>query len=224
MLDFSFLKNPSIVGGFISGTGFTILVAFIGVLIGIVIGMLLAIGKIIGNKFVRGLCTVYINFIRSTPLLIQLYLIYYVTPFIAQDFNISIQMSGLLAGIVAVGLNSGAYVAEIFRAGIMSVDKGQFEAARSLGLNYKQTLAKIIVPQAIKNILPALGNEFTTVIKESAIISIVGAKDLMFYANQLRNITYNPFAPLFVAAIIYFIVVFSLTKLVSIWERKLQND
>lgn len=224
MFDFSFLSNPSILGGFISGIGVTLTVAFVGVIIGVVIGLLLAIAKLVGNKFLRGLATTYINFMRSTPLLVQLYIFYYVPPYIAQDFGSNLAMSGMTAGIIAVGLNSGAYVAEIFRAGIMSVDKGQTEAARSLGFNYRQTLRYIVVPQAIKNILPALGNEFTTVIKETAIISVVSAKDLMFYGNQIRNLTYNPFPGLFFCAICYFVIVFGISKLVSIWERKLQND
>ena len=225
LYDFDFLLNPEILMGFASGIGTTLSVAFFGVLIGIFLGVFLAIGKLLGNKPVKALCTIYINFVRGTPLLIQLYMIYYIPDFILNAYGLgTLGLNGYVVGIVAVGLNSAAYVAEIFRGGILSVDKGQFEAASSLGFDYKKTLRLIILPQALKNILPTLGNEFIVVIKETAIISVIATKDLMFYANQIRSTTGNPFAALIFAALIYFIIIYVLSKLVKMWEEKLQND
>jgi polar amino acid transport system permease protein len=225
LVDFSFLANWSYILDFLSGIMTTLSISLFGVIIGIVIGVLLAIGKLIGNKFVKAICTIYINFVRGTPLICQLYMIFYVPDFISNALYG--QQTGLInpysAALIAIGLNSAAYVAEIFRGGILSIDKGQFEASRSLGLSYVQSLKTVILPQAIKNILPSLGNEFISVIKETAIVSVIGLKDLMFYANQVRNLTWNPFPALFSAAIIYFILVYSLTRLVQLWERKLQN-
>ena len=225
LYDFSFLLNESVIKDFLSGIATTLEIALLGVLIGICFGLILAIGKLLGNKFIRAICTTYITLIRSTPLILQLYMIHYVTPFVYLALNdTSLIMSAFISSVIAVGLNSAAYVAEIFRSGILAVDKGQFEAAQSLGFNYTKTLRLIIVPQATKNIFPALVNELTSVTKETAIISVVGAHDLMFYGNQMRAITMNPFTGLFVAGICYFVVVYTLTKLTNVLERKLQND
>ncbi|MDR3215742.1 MAG: amino acid ABC transporter permease [Bacilli bacterium] len=225
LYDFSFFFNQQVILDLISGLFCTLSIAFFGIIIGIIIGIILAIGKLVGNKFVRGVVTVYINFVRGTPLLLQLYMLYYVPAFIWHEMSgASLNWSNYIVGMLAVGLNSAAYVGEIFRAGINSVDKGQFEAASSLGFDYKTSLKLIIMPQAIKNILPALGNEFIALTKETAIISVIGARDLMFYSKQATAITYNPFTPLFMAGILYFIVVYSLTKGVSIIERKFAND
>lgn len=228
LYDFSFLMNSEVVLGFAKGLGITLSVAALGLVIGISLGILLAVAKLVGNKFLKGLATVYINFVRGTPLLVQLYLIAYVPDFISMQLtgHPLLQFNGaiIVYSIIAVGLNSAAYVAEIFRAGILSIDKGQFEASYSLGLNYVKTLKIIILPQAIKNILPALGNEFISVVKETAIISVIAATDLMFFGKQIANTLYNPFAPIFFVAIVYFIVVYCLTKLVNIWEGKLKND
>lgn len=228
LYDFSFLLNTEVILGFVKGLGITLLVALVGLIIGIAFGILLSVAKLVGNKFLKALATIYINFVRGTPLLVQLLIIAVVPDYISNQINgtplLTFSGAVLVYSIIAIGLNSAAYVAEIFRAGMLSVDKGQFEASASLGLNYTKTLKLIILPQAIKNILPALGNEFISVIKETAIISIIGATDLMFFANQMKNTLYSPFAPLFFASILYFIVVYILTKLVGIWERKLQND
>lgn len=220
LYDFSFLLNKEVVMGFISGIGTTISIAFLGVLIGIIIGIFLAIGKLLGNKPIRAICVSYINFVRGTPLLLQLTMVYYIPTY----FFPGISLPSYLAGVIAIGLNSAAYVAEIYRGGILSIDKGQLEAARSLGMNYKQSLKLIIIPQATKNVLPTLGNEFISVIKETAIVSVIATKDLMFYANQIRNTTSNPFPSLFLAAMIYFVIVMGLTKVVEKVEEKLKND
>ena len=166
----------------------------------------------IGNK----ISTIYVNIIRGTPVLLQLMIIYYV---IFKSVNINI----VIVGILAFGLNSAAYVSEIIRSGLISVDKGQMEAGRSLGLSYGQTLQKIIVPQAIRNVLPALGNEFVVVIKESSIVSIIGIADLMYKANTVRGNTFQPFEPLLVAALVYFLLTFTLSKLLAYIEKRMRN-
>ncbi|MEG0283787.1 MAG: amino acid ABC transporter permease [Erysipelotrichales bacterium] len=220
LYDFSFLANKGVLIDFFKGLGTTMSIALFGVIIGIIIGIILAIFKLSNSKILRGIATSYINFVRGTPLILQMYFIFYVPALI----NPSLDFPPFLAGVVAVGLNSAAYVAEIFRGGILSVDKGQTEAARSLGLNHKKTLSMIIVPQAFKTVLPSLGNEFINVIKETAIISVIGAHDLMYYGKQAGTLTLNPYPGLILAGVMYFVVVYILTKLVGLLERRLQND
>ncbi|RAK06922.1 amino acid ABC transporter membrane protein (PAAT family) [Halanaerobium saccharolyticum] len=225
-MDFSFLADYK--GFFIRGTQITILLAFFAVLFGILIGIVLAMFKISSNKFLKGIASVYIEFIRGTPLLVQLFIIYYGLPYLGiefPDFPLFGQNVGdFMAGVIAMSVNSGAYVAEIFRAGIQAVDKGQMEAARSLGMPYLMSMKKIILPQAFKNILPALGNEFIVVIKESAIVSIIGIHDLMYNADTVRGNTFKPFAPLIVAAVIYFVITFTLSKFVGLLEKRMDTE
>jgi len=225
LVDFSFLFNQGMILNFLQGIGVTLLIAFFGILIGIVLGLLLSIGKLFGNKVIMKLCSAYITFVRCTPMLVQLFIIHFIPPFLSLAlFNTVLIMNPFLSGILTVGLNSAAYVAEIFRGGLNSVDKGQYEAAESLGFNKKQVLQHVIVPQAVKNILPSLGNEFVVIIKETSIVSIIGARDIMFYTNQVRNTIFNPFPPLIVAALIYFVLVYGLIFLLNKWEAKLKND
>ncbi len=201
---------------YLKGTGITIFVSFFGVIFGVVLGMILALMKLSKKKILNKPASMYINFVRGTPLLVQVFLVYYGLP------RIGVGIPDIWLVILAVSLNSAAYVAEIIRAGIQSIDKGQMEAARSLGMHHKMAMRYIIIPQAFKNILPALGNEFIILIKESAIISIVGIHDLMYNTDTLRGITYKPFIPLVYAAIIYFILTYSLSKLLHVAERRLR--
>jgi polar amino acid transport system permease protein len=169
------------------------------------------------NKFLKSISRSYINFVRGTPLLVQVFIVYYGLPLLGFDF-----LPDLWLVIMAVSFNSAAYVAEIVRGGIQSVEKGQMEAARSLGMPHRMAMRYVIIPQALKNILPALGNEFVILIKESAIISVVGIHDLMYNTDTIRGISYRPFSPLVFAAIIYFIITYSLTKLLNVFERRLR--
>ncbi|WP_353092620.1 amino acid ABC transporter permease [Tissierella praeacuta] len=214
-LDF-FLKYYSY---FFKGTATTLLISLFGVIFGTLVGVLLALMKLSNNKILKGISASYIEVVRGTPLILQIYLIYHGLPMI-----LPLPDSRIFLGTVAVLLNSSAYVAEIIRAGIQSIDKGQMEAARSLGMTSGMSMMYIIIPQAFKNILPALGNEFIVLVKESAIISVIGVQDLMYNADTLRGITYKPFAPLIYAGIIYFIITFSLSKLIGILERRLGSD
>lgn len=226
-MNFEFLKvyYPLL----IEGTVMTIVLAFLTVLFGTFIGMFVSILKLnnqttvgkIASKVANG----YVAFFRGTPLMIQLYLLYYGLPQLGIKYpTIPGLSTAFLVGVLALSINSGAYISEIFRAGIQAVDKGQMEAGRSLGLSERQTLRFIILPQAIKNILPALGNEFIVIIKESAIVSIIGLSDLMYTADVIRMATFNPFAVLIVVAVIYFILTAGLSKLLQIFEGRLNQD
>ncbi|QIB26884.1 amino acid ABC transporter permease [Caloranaerobacter azorensis] len=213
-MDFSFLAKYYMF--FIYGLKNTILLAIFSVCLGVILGIFLALMKISKNRILNMISTSYIEFIRGTPLLVQLYIIYYGLP------NIGIDLPDFLAGIIALSINSAAYVAEIIRAGIQAVDKGQMEAARSLGMTHNMTMKYIIIPQAFKNILPALGNEFIVVIKESSIVSIIGIHELMYNADTVRGNTFQPFEPLIVVALIYFIITFTLSKLLGLAERRMR--
>jgi len=215
-LDFSFL--PKYYLFFIDGVRFTIFLAFFTVLIGFVLGVLLALMRLSNKKILNVISASYVEFIRGTPILVQLYIVFYGLP------NIGITLPDTIAGIIALSINSAAYIAEIVRAGIQAVDKGQMEAARSLGMSHSMGMRFIIIPQAVKNILPALGNEFITVIKESSIASIIGIHELMYNADTVRGNTFRPFEPLIIAAVMYFILTFSLSKLVGTFERRMKTS
>ncbi|QXM05439.1 amino acid ABC transporter permease [Crassaminicella indica] len=201
---------------FISGTGVTLFLSFFGVIFGVIFGIFLALMKMSKKAVLRFPSVAYIELVRGTPLLVQLFIVYYGLPLLT-----GVEFPDLMLAIIAVSLNSAAYVAEIIRAGIQSIDKGQMEAARSLGMTNAMAMRYIIIPQAFKNILPALGNEFIVLVKESAIVSVVGIYDLMYRADTVRGISFKPFAPLVIAAIIYFIITFTLSKLVGNLERRL---
>ena len=222
-MDFSFLNRYYVF--FLEGSKNTILLALFTVIFGVVIGMVLALMRLSGKKLLKFLASAYVEFIRGTPLLVQLYIIYYGLPKMGIDFStipfIGDTYGDFIAGIITLSINSGAYVAEIIRSGIQAVDKGQMEAARSLGMKHSTAMMYIIIPQGLKNILPALGNEFIVVIKESSIVSIIGIQDLMYKADTVRGNTFQPFEPLIVAAVIYFIMTFTLSKVLGIAERRM---
>lgn len=200
----------------------TVIIAFCAALMGVVIGFLIAVvrsnhDKTGRMKILNFLCNVYLTVIRGTPTMVQLLIIYYVI------FS-SVSISKLLVAILAFGINSGAYVAEIFRSGIMSIDNGQFEAARSLGLSYKTTMISVILPQAFKNVLPALANEFIVLLKETSISGYIGLNDLTRGGDIIRSITYDAMLPLFAVAVIYLVLVVILSQLVKKLERRLRSN
>ena len=200
---------------YVKGAGYTILIAVIGVLFGSIVGGLLALMKLSKTKPLKWLASAYIEYVRGTPLLVQIFLVYFGSSALGLDLN------ALVSGCLAMALNSGAYVAEIIRAGINGVAKGQTEASRSLGMNQRQAMQFIIFPQAIKNILPALGNEFVTIIKESSVMSVIGVSELMFQAGVIQGASFKPFLPIVLASAIYFVLTFSLTRLLNLFEKKL---
>lgn len=201
---------------YINGTIATLQISFFGVVFGSLLGIFLSLFRMSNVKFVKWISTAYIEIVRGTPLILQVYLVYYGLPMV-----FPVPDSRMFLGTLAVILNSAAYIAEIIRAGIQSIDGGQMEAARSLGMSYGLSMRHIIIPQALKNILPALGNEFVTLVKESAIISVIAIPDLMYNADTLRGITYKPFTPLIIAGIIYFTITFTLSKILGALEGRL---
>lgn len=206
----------------LQGLGNTLIIAACAALMGIIIGFLIAIvrsnhDKTGHMKFLNFLCNIYLTVIRGTPAMVQLLIIYYI-------IFASLSVNKIFVAILAFGINSGAYVAEIFRSGIMSIDNGQFEAARSLGLTYRQTMISVILPQAFKNVLPALANEFIVLLKETSISGYIGLNDLTRGGDIIRSITYDPFLPLIGVAIIYLVLVVILSSLVKKLERRLRRN
>ncbi len=209
---------------YIEGTITTLTVSFFTVTLGTLIGITLAIMKLSKNDLLKFVASSYIEIVRGTPLIVQALLLFALITlpdfYIGNNFN----LARAIPGILALSINSSAYIAEIIRAGILAVDKGQREAGESLGMNNFDIMKYIIMPQAIKNILPAIGNEFVVLIKESSILYIVGIQELMAKTDTIRASTYRPLEPLIVTSIIYFCITFSISKIIGNFERKLQKD
>ena len=224
--NFSFL--PKYGPYFLKGIGYTLLLAVVSVLLAVIPALLLAIMRLSKNKLVKGISGAYIAIFRSTPLLVQLSIIYFGLfgavriPNSWQLFGF-IPMSRFIPGVVALALNSSAYVAEIFRGGILAVDIGQTEASRSLGLTAWSTMKLVVLPQAIKNVLPALANEIITMVKESSICSMLGMVELMFAAKTVASTTYISLGPYVVAAVIYFCINYPASKGIEAIERRMRR-
>ncbi|OOM76172.1 amino acid ABC transporter permease [Clostridium sp. BL-8] len=242
-MNFSFLHKYQ--DYFLRGAVVTIILSFFAVFIGTILGLLLTLlrrtnirpirfvlnqfgidCKESNNPFIKFLvdgnpikfiASVYIEFVRGTPLLVQIYIIYIGVPSL-----LGINIPDMIVAAIALFLNSAAYVAEIIRAGIEAVDKGQMEAARSLGMNGRRAMLYIIIPQAFKNILPALGNEFIAIIKDSSMVSVIGVAELMYNANTVRGSIALGLEPVIVAAMIYFVITFTLTRILGIVERRMK--
>ena len=201
----------------------TLKIAILGLIIGIVIGTLIAAVKVMPKykllpRFLNGVCNVYVGFFRGTPIVVQLLLAYYVLfPLMG------IRIGSLNTCILIFGLNSGAYVSEIMRAGIQSVDGGQMEAGRALGMGYAPTMVRIVVPQAIKNILPTLGNEFIALIKDTSVVSFVAAVDLYKVFTEMGNVNYEYLAPYLMMAIIYIVLIMMVTLLFAFIEKLMRR-
>lgn len=215
----------------VNGLGNTLLITVLALLLGLVIGIVIAAVRstydktaegahpTLGRKifgFFNGLCKVYLTVLRGTPVVVQLMIIFYVI-FASSD-------NGIMVAALAFGLNSGAYVAEIIRGGIMSIDNGQFEAGRSLGFNYVQTMWYIVLPQVIKNVLPALLNEFIALLKETSVAGYVAVQDLTKGGDIIRGRTYSAFMPLIAVALIYLVVVMFFSWIAGKVERRLRNS
>ncbi|MBA1392478.1 transporter substrate-binding domain-containing protein [Lactobacillus sp. XV13L] len=202
---------------FIAGVGYTLFISAISVFFGFLLGAILALMRLSNNQIARSVATAYIEFVRGTPLMVQLLFIYF-------GLGVIINIPALLSGIIAVALNSAAYVAEVIRSGINSIAVGQQEAARSLGLSRAKTMRYVIMPQAMKNIWPALGNEFVSLIKESSIVSVIGVKDLIYQSRIVQADTYRGVMPLVITMMLYFIITFGLSSLMKHLERKMNHD
>jgi len=206
----------------LTGTLYTLLITFGAAILGIALGLLLGMGRISRNRFAAGLATVYVTVIRGTPMLLQILFVFLGVPQVFQTIaGRSLNMDPVVTGILALGLNSAAYVAEIVRGGIQSIDKGQMEAARSLGLSYQQAMRHVILPQAFRRIIPPLANEFIVLLKDSSLVSVIGAYELM-YRGKLMGSKHYAYIPFLVgAAAIYLSLTIIFTHLVSRLERRL---
>ncbi len=206
---------------YLQGLGVTLQIAAFAAILGMIIGTILAFMKLSvrrnGKKTILAvIANIYIDVIRGTPSVLQLMIMWFIIFYSAKN--------RVAVAVLSFGINSGAYVAEIVRAGILAVDKGQMEAGRSLGLSRTQTMVSIIIPQAVKNVLPPIGNEFIVLLKETAIVGYVSLTDLTRVANQIASRTYEPFMPLIGAAVIYFVVIKILTILLERFERRLRKS
>lgn len=197
---------------FASGLGYTLLITLVAVILGFVIGVLMALMRLSKSKILRTISGTYIDIIRGTPTMVQLLIIYFI-------IFASVNISAWIVGAIAFGINSGAYIAEIVRGGILSVNIGQTEAGRSLGMTQKQTMWSIVMPQAMKNILPALGNEFVVLIKETAVVGMISNIDLVGAARKVQGRTYDYLIPLLAIAVIYYVVI----KIISTILAKLEK-
>jgi len=214
-LDFSII--PGVMPALLAGARLTVELATIAVAIGLVIGSFVGIARVGHVRIVRLLAGAYVDFIRGTPLLVQLFLVYFGLPSL-----IGRPVPPFVAAIAAMGINSGAYVAEIVRAGIQAIDRGQTEAARSLGLTAAQTMRYVIFPQAIRRIIPPLGNEFIALLKDSSLVSVIALEELLRKGQVVITRTFRPFEVYTVIAILYLIMTLAISKLVSWSERKLK--
>ncbi|MBQ7935435.1 MAG: amino acid ABC transporter permease [Clostridia bacterium] len=202
----------------------TVLIAVLGLLIGSMIGTLIAAVRVMPKykrlpRILDGICSVYVSFFRGTPMVVQLLLFYYVLfPLIGMNIG------SVTVAVLVFGLNSGAYISEIMRGGILSVDPGQMEGGRAMGLSFTATMMKIVIPQAIKNILPTMGNEFITLIKETSIVSFVGATDLYKAFNDIGTNNYEFMVPYLAMALIYIVMVLVISLLIKLMERRLRKS
>lgn len=203
---------------FAKGVGYTILITVISVAAGFVLGTLLALMRLAKSKFLHAIAVCYIEFIRGTPLMVQIMFVYFGIGALIGS------LPALLAGIIAISLNSGAYVAEVIRSGIESIPAGQTEAARSLGLSQGKTYRYVIIPQALKNIWPALGNEFITLLKDSSMVSIIGVTELMYQTQLVQTTTYKGVLPLFITMLLYFVMTFTVSKFLGYFEGKMKHN
>lgn len=213
---------------FLRGAGMTLLVSIIGTILGLIIGLLIGVirtipipdrgVKRIALKFINAILSIYIEIFRGTPMIVQAMVIYYGS---AQAFGID--MNRLSAAIFIVSINTGAYMSEIVRGGIVSIDRGQFEAAHAIGMNHVQTMINVVMPQVIRNILPATGNEFVINIKDTSVLNVISVTELFFQTKSITGITFTYFEPFFIACALYFVMTFSVTRILRFVERKLDG-
>jgi len=214
---------------FIRGAGMTLLISVIGTIVGALIGLVAGIirtipvperkGKRFFIKLVNAILTAYIEFFRGTPMIVQAMVIFYGS---AAAFGID--MDRTFAAIFIVSINTGAYMAEIVRGGVISIDKGQFEAAQAIGMNHIQTMMNVVLPQVIRNILPATGNHFIINIKDTSVLNVIGVTELYFQTKTVAGISFKYFEPFFVACVLYFVMTFTVTIILRYFERKLDGS
>lgn len=211
-----------------NGMKITLIVSIATIVLGLIFGTLMAFMKLSKIRLIRYIANVYVEFIRGTPVLVQIFIVFYGLPIMGIDIPTvvigGLDVSRLLSGTLALTVNTTAYVCEIVRSGIQSIDIGQTEGARALGMSNRKAMTYIILPQAIKNILPALGNEFVTIIKTSSQISVIGIAELMYVADTIRGISFKPMSPLIIISLIYFIITFTLSCAIKKLEKHLNKS
>jgi len=213
---------------FIRGAGVTLLISIIGTIIGSIIGLLIGVIRTIPMpergfrkiilKVINTILSIYVEVFRGTPMIVQAMVIYY-----GSKQALDIDMTPLLAGIFIVSINTGAYMAEIVRGGIISIDKGQFEAAHAIGMSHIQTMLNVVLPQVIRNILPATGNEFVINIKDTSVLNVIAVTELFFQTKSVAGINYRYFEAFFVASVIYFVMTYTVTRILRYIERKIDG-
>mgnify|MGYP001014333470 CR=1 FL=1 len=213
---------------FLRGAGMTLLISMIGTIIGLIIGILVGIVRTIPMpekgtkrtvlKIINKLLAIYVEFFRGTPMIVQSMVIFYGT---AQAFGI--QMNRIYAGILIVSINTGAYMSEIVRGGIVSIDNGQFEASHAIGMNHMQTMINVVMPQVIRNILPATGNEFVINVKDTSVLNVISVTELFFQTKSIAGATFRFFEPYFIASIIYLIMTITITRILRCIERRMDG-
>lgn len=216
MFDFKLLFDsmPLLIDGALT----SLLVTLFSVIVGVLLGLIVAFGRISSRSYLRAISSAFVEFIRGTPLIVQIFIVYFALP---QLLNIR-GIPPIMAGVLAIGVNSGAYTSEIFRAGIQSVDKGQTEAAKSQGMTYWQTMRYIILPQAFRRVIPPLGNEFVTLIKDSSLVSVIAVTELTYQAKLVAARTYQYFTMYIGTAVVYFVMTFAVSNLLGLLERRLR--
>jgi len=213
---------------FLRGAGMTLLISIVGTLIGTLIGLIVGVvrtipipergSKKVFLKIVNGILSVYIEFFRGTPMIVQAMVIYYGS---AAAFGLNINK--IAAALIIVSINTGAYMSEIVRGGIVSIDKGQFEAAQAIGMNHYQTMINVVLPQVIRNILPATGNEFVINIKDTSVLNVISVSELYFQTKSIAGNNFRYFESFFVACILYFIMTFTVTRILRYLEKKIDG-
>ncbi|WP_125154350.1 amino acid ABC transporter permease [Clostridium rectalis] len=201
----------------LKASGITIELTVISVVLGSLIGIIIALLKLSKNKVIWAIASFYTWIIRGTPMLLQLFFFYYGLPFLG------LELKPMTAAIIGLSLNSGAYMAEIIRGGILAVDKGQFEACKALGFSYSQTMTRVILPQTIKVVIPPVGNEFITMLKDTSLVSTIAMVELMRSAQQIYSANFRPMEPFFIAACIYLALTTIFTAAFALWEKKLSK-
>lgn len=213
---------------FLRGAGMTLLISIIGTIIGAIIGLLAGVIRTIPTperklkrvvlKIVNAVLSMYIEFFRGTPMIVQAMVIFY-----GSAMAFGVDMDRTMAAIFIVSINTGSYMAEIVRGGVISIDKGQFEAAQAIGMNHVQTMMQVVLPQVIRNILPATGNQFIINIKDTSVLNVIGVTELYFQTKTVAGISFKYFEPFFVACVLYFVMTFTVTLILRYIERKLEG-
>ena len=207
----------------LSAMGQTLLLALWGLLFGCVLGIIFGLASVVDNKFANAISKIYVNLIRGVPMIVLAFFVYFGVPYGLKSIGVPLVLSALEAGTICLALNCGAYMSEIIRAGIQSIDKGQMEAARSLGLTYWRSMFRVVLPQAIKNMIPSIVNQFIITLKDTSILSVIGFPELVNKAQNVISITFKSFQVWTIVAVMYLVVILALQQVANALERRLNR-